>query len=159
MRVNHSGEVAAQALYRGQALTSTDHKLRQELYEGADEEIEHLVWCRQRLTELSDRPSYLDPIWYVGSFSLGAVVGLLPQQWALGFIEETEIQVTAHLGSHLKRISAHDHRSIVVLQTMREDEQNHAQWARERQSIRPPPLARTWMTQVARLMTTGSFYL
>ncbi len=157
LRVDHSGEVAAQALYRGQALTTLDYTLRAELLEAADEEIDHLLWCAQRLADLGDAPSRLCVVWYTGSFILGVCAGTLAPNYALGFVEETELQVALHLDDHLSRLPAADWRSAIVLNRMRLDEQRHADWARNSHSHRPPHFMRALMTACAKVMTVSSY--
>lgn len=125
MRINHAGEVAAQALYHGQALTARSSDTRQHLLDAAVEEAAHLHWCEHRLKELSAKPSQFQPLWYAGSFAIGAVAGLTGDRWSLGFVEETERQVTAHLDEHLQHLSDDDQRSRAILETMREDEARH----------------------------------
>jgi ubiquinone biosynthesis monooxygenase Coq7 len=129
MRVNHTGEVCAQALYAGQAATARSDHVRTEMAEAAREEEDHLAWCAERLDELMDRPSYLNPIWYAGSFSIGAFAGLMGDRWSLGFVEATERQVEAHLDQHLEILPAPDQRSRAIVKQMKEDEARHADMA------------------------------
>ena len=129
MRVNLAGEVAAQALYRGQALVCKDPEIKKHLIEAGEEETDHLVWCKKRLDELEGRGSILNPIWYAGSFAIGAVFGNFGEKVSLGFVEETEKQVVAHIDKHLNKISPKDKETIEILKTMREDEDLHAQQA------------------------------
>lgn len=131
MRVNHAGEICAQALYHGQAATARDSAVRNQLEEAAREESDHLSWCDQRLRELGSRASLLDPLWYVGSFAIGAGAGLAGDRWSLGFVVETERQVEAHLGDHLERLPPGDDRSRAVVRQMQEDEARHGQTARQ----------------------------
>ncbi|MDE2459726.1 MAG: 2-polyprenyl-3-methyl-6-methoxy-1,4-benzoquinone monooxygenase, partial [Gammaproteobacteria bacterium] len=125
MRINHAGEVAAQALYRGQACTARDSVVREGMAQSAAEEIDHLAWCEERLRELNSAPSRLDPLWYLGSFAIGAAAGLLGDRFSLGFIAETERQVADHLDGHLKRLSPKDARSHTILEQMKTDETHH----------------------------------
>lgn len=125
MRVNHTGEICAQALYSGQALFARDARVRDALHEAAEEERDHLAWCRQRLRELDARPSVLDPLWYAGSFALGAVSGLAGDRWSMGFLHETEVQVERHLEGHLSQLPADDARSRAIVEQMRADEHRH----------------------------------
>ncbi len=125
MRVNHAGEVCAQALYQGQALVSRDKKIREKLCAAAIEEGDHLAWCHQRLKELGSHTSYLNPLWYSGSFVIGLTAGLWGDKWSLGFLAETEQQVVNHLESHLETLPAKDHKSFKVIQQMQEDEAKH----------------------------------
>ena len=126
MRVNHVGEVCAQALYVGQAAVARDPATRDALLHAAGEETDHLAWCAQRLRELDDRPSLLNPLWYAGSYAIGALAGLRGDGWNLGFVAETERQVEAHLDSHLQDLPAADQRSRAILSVMKDDEARHA---------------------------------
>lgn len=126
MRVNHTGEVCAQALYDGQAALARDPATRMHLEAAAAEETDHLAWCAERLHELNDRPSLFNPLWYAGSFAIGALAALAGDRWSLGFVVETERQVEAHLGDHLERLPRTDTRSRVILETMQADEARHA---------------------------------
>lgn len=130
MRVNHAGEVCAQALYYGQALTARNPETRRQLEQSAAEETDHLNWCATRLTELGSRPSLLDPLWYAGSFTMGTVAGLSGDAWSLGFVMETERQVESHLHDHLERLPLGDRRSRRMLEQMRDDEARHGESAR-----------------------------
>ncbi len=143
MRINHTGEVCAQALYFGQAAVSRDATLRSHLQHAAAEEIDHLAWCAARLEELSDRPSLFNPFWYVGSFTLGAVAGLVGDRVSLGFVVETERQVEAHLGDHLQQLPTDDERSRAIVRRMQADEARHADEAMERGAVLlPQPVPR-----------------
>jgi ubiquinone biosynthesis monooxygenase Coq7 len=157
LRVNHTGEIAAQALYRGQALVARDPAQQQKLLAAADEEQDHLVWCEQRLAELQGHSSYLAPFWYSGSFLIGLAAGLAGDRWSLGFVEETEKQVSTHLDEHLGRLPADDHRSRVVLEQMRSDEARHAQQARAAGARELPAPVKQLMTRIADLMRFISF--
>lgn len=126
MRINHTGEVCAQALYVGQAWVARDAATRRHLLAAAQEETDHLAWCAQRLDELHDRPSLLNPLWYTGSWTIGALAGLRGDGWNLGFVVETERQVEAHLDEHLETLPAGDTRSRAILETMKADETRHA---------------------------------
>jgi ubiquinone biosynthesis monooxygenase Coq7 len=150
MRVNHAGEVAAQALYQGQALTARNPQVKSAMQEAATEEIDHLAWCEQRLKELKGRTSLLNPLWYFGSLALGALAGALGDQASLGFIAETEKQVESHLRDHLERLSPKDLRSRAILTQMTHDEMKHGAKAA---SI---TLA---MRATSRLMTRGSYWI
>jgi 3-demethoxyubiquinol 3-hydroxylase len=143
MRVNHTGEVCAQALYLGQAAVARDLATRDQLLHAAQEEQDHLAWCAQRLNELHSRPSLLNPLWYVGSYTIGLAAGLRGDGWNLGFVVETERQVEAHLDEHLKSIAASDEKSRAILQVMKIDEAAHADHALE-QGARtlPAPIPR-----------------
>ena len=129
MRINHTGEVCAQALYAGQAATARDDATRQAMQQAAEEEIDHLSWCEDRLKELDSRPSLLNPFWYAGSFAIGALAGIAGDDWSLGFVKETENQVEAHLADHLDRLPAGDARSQAILDQMKVDEAKHAHMA------------------------------
>jgi ubiquinone biosynthesis monooxygenase Coq7 len=129
MRINHTGEICAQALYAGQAATARNDATREAMQSAADEEIDHLSWCEDRLRELDSRPSLLNPLWYAGSFAIGAVAGIAGDDWSLGFVRETENQVEAHLQDHLERLPTGDARSLAILDQMKVDEAKHAAMA------------------------------
>ena len=131
MRINHTGEVCAQALYAGQAATARTSKVRTEMKQAALDEVDHLAWCAERLEELGSRPSLLNPFWYAGSFSIGAAAGLAGDPWSLGFVEATERQVEAHLNDHLDTLPPGDERSRAIVRQMAEDEARHADMAVE----------------------------
>jgi ubiquinone biosynthesis monooxygenase Coq7 len=139
MRVNHTGEVCAQALYDGQAVFARDPETRAHLRAAADEETDHLAWCAQRLRELEDHPSLLNPVWYAGSFGIGALAALFGDRTSLGFVVETEHQVEAHLHEHLQRLPENDARSRAILETMQAEEARHAANARVRGGADLPP--------------------
>lgn len=138
MRINHTGEVCAQALYDGQAALARNEANREHLLHAAAEETDHLAWCAQRLKELDSRPSLLNPLWYAGSYAIGALAALAGDAVSLGFVVETERQVEAHLAEHLERLPAQDERSRAVLAQMQEDEVRHAQAAQTRGGIDLP---------------------
>lgn len=154
MRVNHVGEVCAQALYTAQAMTTRDPFLRQHFLEASDEETDHLAWTRQRLEELDARPSLLNPLWYAGAFGLGLVAGRLGDRVSLGFVVETERQVESHLASHLERLPAGDHESRAIVAQMKEDEARHAQEASDAGGMDLPPPVKALMRMAAKVMTT-----
>ena len=154
MRVNHAGEVAAQALYRGQALTTRDPALRESLLNAAREEEDHLAWCAKRVGELGSHTSLLGPAWYAGSFALGALAGLLGRGPGLGFVVETERQVEDHLTGHLDRLPAGDLQSRAIVTVMREDETAHGNLARDLGGTELPEPVRAGMRAAARVMTT-----
>ena len=131
MRINHAGEVAAQALYRGQAFVCKDPKIKEHLIHAGEEETDHLVWCKKRLDELGGNSSILNPLWYAGSFAIGAIFGSMGEKTSLGFVEETEKQVVIHLQKHLDKISEKDKETIEILKTMQADEDLHAGQANE----------------------------
>lgn len=138
MRVNHTGEVCAQALYDGQAALARDRDTRDYLESAAAEETDHLAWCAGRLDELGDRPSLLNPVWYAGSFAIGALAAAAGDRWSLGFVVETERQVEAHLGEHIERMPGTDTRSRAILATMQADEARHANNALARGGAKLP---------------------
>jgi ubiquinone biosynthesis monooxygenase Coq7 len=129
MRINHTGEICAQALYAGQAATARNDATREAMQSAADEEIDHLSWCEDRLRELDSRPSLLNPLWYAGSFAIGAVAGIAGDDRCHGFVRETENQVEAHLQDHLERLPTGDARSLAILDQMKVDEAKHAAMA------------------------------
>jgi len=129
MRINHAGEICAQALYAGQAATARNPEVQADMQKAADEEIDHLSWCKERLDELQSRPSLLAPLWYAGSFAIGAAAGLAGDGWSLGFLKETENQVEAHLENHISRLPAEDAKSRAILDQMKTDEAKHAKMA------------------------------
>lgn len=157
MRVNHCGEVCAQALYQGQAITSRDPEVRDALRKAADEETEHLAWTERRIAELGGRTSMLNPLWYLGSLSIGVVAGLLGDKWNLGFLAETERQVEAHLDSHLALLPEVDKKSQAILQQMRLDEINHAEMAIRYGAADLPQPVRLGMRETAKVMTGLSY--
>ena len=143
MRVNHTGEVCAQALYIGQAAVARDETTRAQLLAAAQEETDHLAWCSERLRELDSRPSLLNPLWYAGSYAIGVAAGLRGDGWNLGFVVETERQVEAHLDEHLRRLPPEDLRSRAILQTMKADEARHADHAEAAGArVLPQPIPR-----------------
>lgn len=157
MRVNHAGEIAAQALYHGQALTARNPQTRRQLLEAAREEHDHLRWCEERLDELGDAPSKLQPLWYAGSFAIGALAGLRGDAWSLGFVQETERQVSEHLGEHLRQLPETDARGRAILETMRRDEERHGHEAEQAGGQPLPAPVRGLMRQVAKLMKFGAY--
>ena len=159
MRINHVGEVCAQALYEGQALSTRDQGLRKNFRQAAREEGDHLAWTRERLTELGARPSLLNPLWFGGSFLIGALAGRLGDGISLGFMEETERQVERHLAGHLESLPAGDQRSRQIVAAMQSDEAGHAQAARSLGSERLPLPARLAMRAAARVMTATAYYI
>lgn len=154
MRVNHVGEVCAQALYQAQALTARTQELRQQMDRAAREETDHLAWTQQRLDELGDRPSFLNPLWYAGAFGIGLLAGRLGDSTSLGFVVETERQVEQHLASHLDRLPLEDERSRGIVQRMKEDEARHADDALAAGAAALPAPVRWLMRGAARVMTT-----
>jgi ubiquinone biosynthesis monooxygenase Coq7 len=159
MRVNHAGEIAAQALYHGQALIARTAATRDLLLKAAHEETDHLAWCETRLKELDSRPSLLNPLWYAGSFAIGAMAALLGDRTSLGFVVETERQVEGHLNEHLARLSPDDARSRAILQTMRTDEIAHGMSAKTAGGAELPSPVRSLMRSTARLMTSTAYWI
>jgi ubiquinone biosynthesis monooxygenase Coq7 len=159
MRVNHSGEICAQALYQGQALTARDLTAREALAQAACEEEEHLAWTAQRVQELGSHTSLLNPVWYLSSFMLGVGAGMIGDKWNLGFLEETEKQVSAHLQHHLQHLPLQDSKSRAIVEQMYSDEMQHAQTARTFGAAELPLPAKYAMKLSAKVMTTLSYYL
>ncbi|RYH16573.1 MAG: 2-polyprenyl-3-methyl-6-methoxy-1,4-benzoquinone monooxygenase [Alcaligenaceae bacterium] len=159
MRVNHVGEVCAQALYTAQAAVTQDAGLRAQLLNAAREETDHLAWTQQRLDALGSRPSLLNPLWFTGAFALGLVAAKISDRASLGFVAETENQVAAHLESHLKRLPEQDLPSRAVVARMKEDEERHAAQARASGAIELPAPARAAMRAAAKVMTTTAHYI
>ncbi len=157
MRINHTGEICAQALYAGQAATAHDDATRQAMQLAAEEEIDHLAWCEERLKELDSQPSLLNPFWYAGSFAIGAVAGIAGDDWSLGFVKETENQVEAHLEDHLEKLPEGDARSQAILDQMKADEAKHAQMAEQAGARELPPPIRRAMTFTANIMKTLAY--
>ncbi|MDX8390986.1 MAG: 2-polyprenyl-3-methyl-6-methoxy-1,4-benzoquinone monooxygenase [Mariprofundaceae bacterium] len=154
MRVNHAGEVAAQALYHGQSLTARDPSLRDNLAQASIEESDHLNWCRRRLRELDAEPSKLDPFWYLGSFVMGMGAGIAGDRWNLGFLAETEHQVARHLDKHLQHLPTSDTRSRAIVSQMKEDELGHAHLAEDLGAAELPAPIKGFMQFTAKIMTT-----
>jgi ubiquinone biosynthesis monooxygenase Coq7 len=157
MRVNHAGEVCAQALYQGQAMTARRSEVRDQMQQAATEENDHLLWCRQRLDELGGHTSLLNPLWYTGSFLIGAATGLLGDKWSLGFLAETEHQVVNHLQSHLERLPRTDSKSSAILLQMKEDEARHKASALHSGGVTLPEPAKKIMTLMSRVMTSAAY--
>jgi ubiquinone biosynthesis monooxygenase Coq7 len=156
MRVNHVGEVCAQALYQGQALTAREPENRRALEQAGLEEQDHLVWSAQRIEELGGRASLLNPLWYAGSFALGAVAGALGDRWSLAFLAETERQVEEHLAGHLRRLPESDRKTRAVVEAMRADEAKHRDCAMALGAAELPAAAKLGMRIMAKVMTTVS---
>lgn len=157
MRVNHCGEICAQALYQGQALTARDDGVRRELEKAADEETEHLAWTEQRIAEMGGRKSLLNPLWYAGSLAIGMLAGRFGDRWNLGFLAETERQVEAHLASHLERVPADDGRTRAILEQMKSDEIGHAETAVALGGGELPAPVRAVMRVMGKAMTTIAY--
>ena len=159
MRVNHSGEIAAQALYRGQSVTARNPATRDALLEAAREEQDHLAWCETRLAELGAAPSRLNPLWYLGSFAIGLAAGAAGDRMSMGFVAETERQVEGHLDEHLARLPATDARSRRILEAMKQDEIRHGQKAAAAGAAALPALVRRAMTVTSRVMTRTAYWI
>lgn len=157
MRVNHAGEVAAQGLYQGHAVVARDSNIEAQMQAAADEEFDHLAWCEQRLTELDQEPSKLSPLWYAGAFTIGALSGALGDKWSLGFIAETEQQVCDHLDSHLDKLPDEDERSRAIVSTMRDEEAEHGENAKQAGAAELPQAVKQLMRATAKLMTSTAY--
>ncbi len=159
MRVNHSGEVCAQALYHGQAITAKLPSVRLEMQHAAQEEQDHLAWCEYRLQELNSYPSLLNPVWYSLSFAMGAIAGIAGDQYSLGFVAETERQVSEHLLSHLSQLPPQDQRSKAILEQMNIDELHHRDTALQAGGVDLPKSVQILMTVISKTMTKTSYYI
>jgi ubiquinone biosynthesis monooxygenase Coq7 len=160
MRINHAGEVAAQGLYRGQALTAKSDTVRQQMEQSAAEENDHLAWCKQRIGQLGSHTSYLGAFWYWGSLSIGASAGLIGDQWSLGFVKETEDQVVRHLDQHIQRLPTADVASLAILQQMKEDELHHSDMAAKAGAATlPMPIRNVLMPLQSKIMTQTAYWL
>jgi len=154
MRINHAGEMAAQALYQGQSLTARDPRLSEKLAHASLEESDHLNWCRRRLGELDAKPSRLDPFWYLGSLTIGMAAGIAGDRWNLGFLAETEYQVARHLENHLQRLPEADARSRAIVSQMKEDELGHAHLAEDLGAAELPAAVKSLMKLSSKVMTS-----
>ena len=159
MRINHTGEVCAQALYQGQALTAKLPEVREAMEHAADEEIDHLAWCEQRIRELGGRPSLLNPLFYGLSFGVGALAGLVSDKVSLGFVAATEDQVVKHLDEHLTQVPHEDQKTRAILEQMKDDEQQHASRALEAGGLRFPAPVKFGMSLLAKVMTGSTYRL
>ena len=159
MRINHTGEVCAQALYQGQATTALLGEVRKSMEQAAEEEVDHLAWCEQRLTELDSRPSVLNFLWYTLSFGLGAAAGLAGDRWSLGFVAETEHQVCEHLEDHLSKLPKQDNKSRAILEQMIADEKHHEETARQAGGLEPPIAIRQAMNAMSQLMKKTTYHI
>jgi ubiquinone biosynthesis monooxygenase Coq7 len=157
MRVNHVGEVCAQALYQSQKLVARDPQIREMLEHSAQEEMDHLAWCETRLKELDSHTSYLNPFWYAGSFAIGLLAGLAGDKWSLGFVAETEKQVEAHLENHLEKLPIDDQRSRAIVDQMRIDEIEHGQAALHAGGATLPEPIQKIMQSISKVMTTTAY--
>ena len=159
MRINHAGEVSAQGLYQGQALTAKLPEVREQMNRAAQEENDHLDWCASRCKELGTHVSYLSPFWYMGSLTIGAVAGKIGDKWSLGFVSETEHQVVRHLEEHLAQLSPEDTKSRAILEQMKEDELRHAVIAENAGGADLPAAVKLAMKITSKVMTKGAYYL
>jgi len=159
MRINHAGEVAAQGLYTGQALTARLPNVREKMEQAASEENDHLNWCATRIHEMGTHTSYLDPLWYAGSVAIGAIAGLAGDKWSLGFVAETEKQVVKHLDSHLTQIDKQDRKTRAILEQMKEDEGKHATVALQAGGAELPAPIKTLMGLTSRVMTKSVYWI
>lgn len=159
MRVNHTGEICAQALYQGQALTARNVEARAALEQAAAEETDHLAWTAQRIEELGGRASFLNPLWYAGSFALGAAAGFLGDKWNLGFLAETERQVEGHLEAHLDRLPPQDEKSRAIVNEMKVDEARHARTAVDHGAAELPEPVKLAMKLGSRIMTRTAYWI
>ena len=159
MRVNHAGEISAQGLYHGHMVVAKDETIKQKFNQSAKEEEDHLNWCEKRLDELQDRPSVFTPVWYFGSYAIGAAVGILGDKWSLGFISETEKQVVKHLDKHLSRLPGDDIKSREILLKMREEEIMHDKNAQAAGAYELPQPAKKLMAAVSKIMTKTSYWV
>ncbi len=159
MRVNHVGEVCAQALYQGQALTARLAGTREAMQQAAIEEHDHLRWCAQRLQQLNSHTSYLNPLWYVGAFSIGVIAGMVGDKWSLGFVAETEHQVVVHLEGHKVKLAKADQKSHAIIDQMAIDEAEHAAMAKQAGAAELPQAAKSLMRLSAKVMTTTAYFV
>lgn len=159
MRINHVGEVCAQALYQGQAITARTPEVREAMQHASDEENDHLLWCENRLKELNDRKSLLNPLWYAGSLGLGIAAGIAGDKWSLGFLAETERQVVKHLEDHLEKLPPQDQRSRAIVEQMKIDEGEHATMAVKVGGEELPEPIKKAMTLTSKIMTRTAYYL
>lgn len=159
MRVNHAGEVCAQALYQGHASVARDRNVEAQMQRAADEEFDHLAWCEERIQELGEDVSKLSPFWYAGAFAIGAMSGILGDKWSLGFIAETERQVCAHLDSHLEGLPPQDARSRAIVEQMRDEEEEHGDNAVKAGAADLPAPVKRLMQMTARVMTRTAYWV
>jgi ubiquinone biosynthesis monooxygenase Coq7 len=159
MRVNHAGEIAAQGLYLGHAAVARDATIGKQMQQAADEERDHLAWCEERLDELGSGASKLRPVWYAGAWAMGAASGILGDKWSLGFIEETERQVSEHLSGHLDRLPDNDAKSRAIVEQMRDEEEQHGANARDAGAAELPGPVRELMRLTAKVMTRTAYWI
>ena len=157
MRVNHSGEICAQALYRGQLFFNKNNKIQKQLEKAANEELDHLAWCQSRIKELDGRISYLNPILYLGSFTIGSIASIIDEKYNLGFLSETEKQVSSHLENHLSKISSKDKKTIAIIKQMKKEEEKHEASARSMGAKELPNLIQKVMRFTSKIMTESTF--
>ena len=157
MRVNHSGEICAQALYRGQLLFNKNNKIRKQLLKAANEELDHLAWCQSRIKELDGGTSYLNPLLYLGSFAIGSIASIIDEKYNLGFLSETEKQVSIHLESHLSKISLNDKRTIAIIKQMKRDEEKHEASAKLMGAKELPTFIQKTMRFTSKIMTASTY--
>jgi ubiquinone biosynthesis monooxygenase Coq7 len=159
MRINHAGEVAAQALYQGHATVARDKTIEQQMQRAADEEFDHLAWCEERIQELGEDVSKLSPFWYAGAYAIGAASGILGDKWSLGFIAETERQVCEHLDSHLDSLPAEDVKSRAIVEQMRDEEEEHGDNAKDAGAADLPTPVKRLMRMTAKVMTKTAYWV
>lgn len=159
MRINHTGEVCAQALYQGQATTAKLSDVRESMEQAAAEEVDHLAWCEERLQQLDSRPSVLNPLWYTLSYGVGAAAGLAGDKWSLGFVAETEDQVCEHLEEHLEELPENDSKSRAILETMIADEKHHGESARDAGGAELPAPIKQAMTVMSEVMKKTTYHI
>jgi ubiquinone biosynthesis monooxygenase Coq7 len=159
MRINHTGEVCAQALYHGQGLTSRSLDVKEKMQTAATEEGDHLAWCAERIVELGSHTSYLNPVWYIGSFALGLTAGLIGDKWSLGFLAETETQVVKHLEEQLELLPEEDKKSAAILQQMRKDEEHHHQEAVNSGAAELPSVIKKLMAFASKIMVKTTYWV
>lgn len=159
MRINHAGEICAQALYHGQGVVSRSVEVQEKMHQAAVEEGDHLTWCQQRLVELGSHTSYLNPLWYAGSFCIGMVAGVIGDKWSLGFVAETERQVIKHLRQHLQLLPEQDQRSYIILQQMESDEAKHRDEAIRLGARELPDVIKTTMTWTSKVMVKTAYWV
>jgi len=157
MRVNHSGEICAQALYRGQLFFNKNNKIQKQLEKAANEELDHLAWCQSRIKELDGRISYLNPILYLGSFTIGSIASIIDEKYNLGFLSETEKQVSLHLESHLRKVSLKDKKTISIIKQMKKDEDKHEASAKSMGATELPSFIQKTMKFTSKIMTASTF--
>lgn len=159
MRINHSGEVCAQALYLGQSLTARSLEVSNKLQNAAQEEIDHLAWCKQRISELNSHTSFLNPLWFIGSLAIGSFAGLVGDKWSLGFLAETENQVFNHLQDHLEQLPEQDEKSRKIVETMQLEEAEHAFTAQQLGAAELPTVVQVAMSYMSKVMTKTTYFL